>query len=116
MAIADTKTFTLTDEHLTLLRRANVRWGEMEWGAPEIDGKRPYGNGNLKDDVAGILGWELVDAEGGPKLTMAQANRALELHRETETALQIVLATGSFEAGDYEASKYGRDWRRREEA
>lgn len=106
------RTFTVTDEHLKLLRSANVSWGDIETGAPCIDGKRPYGNGDVVGDIAEILGWILVDTVEGPMMTKEQAERAGDLHRETETALQIVLATGTFEPGDYEASKYGKDWRR----
>jgi hypothetical protein len=36
--------------------------------------------------------------------------RAAILHRETETALQIVLATGKFKKGLYRGPKYGTDW------
>ena len=39
--------FTVTDEHLRLLRRAYVSWDETEFGAPEIDCKRPYGNSDM---------------------------------------------------------------------
>lgn len=106
------KHFDLLPEHVALLRAANVRWHEMEWGAPEIDGKRPYGNGDLTNDIANILGWEFLDTEDGPMLSSARAAFARELHRGTDTALQIVLSTGSFEPGRYVASAYGRDWRR----
>ena len=33
----DNKRFTLTEEHLKLLRHANVRWDDCEFGAPAID-------------------------------------------------------------------------------
>jgi len=89
--------FELTEEHLTLLGRAYVRWEDCETGAPAIDCKRPYGNSYVAGDVAEILGWGVVD-EG---LTDAQEDRALEIHHETLTALQIVLATRSFAPGTY---------------
>ncbi|HEY0280008.1 MAG TPA: hypothetical protein VGC32_17220 [Solirubrobacterales bacterium] len=93
--------------HVALLRHANVRWSEMEWGAPEIDGKRPYGNGDLPGDIAKIIGLDI----GGE---MDEATRAdlLALHAETETALQVILASGSFTPGFYRTSgRYGHDWR-----
>lgn len=49
-------TFTVTDDHLKLLRRASVGWSDCEFGAPEIDPKRPYGNSNVLGDIAEILG------------------------------------------------------------
>src|SRR5262245_17189804 len=48
--------FTVTDEHLRLLRRAYVFWDETEFGAPGINAKRPYGNSDVYGDIAEILG------------------------------------------------------------
>lgn len=90
--------FTLTAEHVALLRRMCVGWQDCETGAPEIDPKRPYGNSSVALDVAEILGWEVDEDEG---LDDEQRHRAMALHRETEVALQVVLQTGSFEPGDY---------------
>jgi hypothetical protein len=91
--------FTVLPEHLTLLRRAFVSWDGCEYGAPAIDCKRPYGNGDVPDDIRELL--------SAPQLTDAECR---ELHEGTKTALQIVLVTGSFQAGDYRADKYTRDW------
>ena len=90
--------FTLTAEHVALLRAMCVGWQDCETGAPEIDPKRPYGNSSVDLDVAEALGWE-VDADEG--LTDEQRDRAMTLHRETEVALQVVLQTGSFTPGTY---------------
>lgn len=110
---SDDKRFTLTEQHVKLLRAATVRWEDIEWGAPAIDGKRPYGNGDIHDDIASILG----EAHVCPNcdhhvLGERDRERLFALHRETETALQIVLSTGSFEPGEYVAPRYGRNWRR----
>ena len=94
-------TFTLTPAHLALLNAAYVRWDDCEYGAPAIDSKRPYGNsGSLVErDIARILGWIYRDEEP----TEAQREHALQLHAETETALQIVLSTQSFKCGVYQS-------------
>lgn len=81
-------TFILTEDHLKLLKKANIDWRDSEAGAPGIDSKRPYGNGYVAGDVAEILGWRVNEDEG---LTDDQESDALEIHRETEQALQIVL-------------------------
>lgn len=105
--------FVMTAQHLALLRRANVGWEGCEYGAPSIDCKRPYGNGDVERDIAEILGDPLVnDRWGEPVVTEDQATRYRALHLETETALQIVLATGRFEPGTYEAERYTRAWKR----
>lgn len=96
------KEFTVTDEHLRLLRHAHVFWDEAEFGAPSINPKRPYGNSNVYRDIAEILDvpegeWE--DEERDWSLDTEW--RFLRLHVETAIALQIALATGGFHAGRY---------------
>lgn len=101
--------FNLTNEHLTLLRNANVIWEEGECGAPAVDTKRPYGNGNVAEDVARLLEWTM----DGDEMSDAMVDRAERLHSETALALQICLSLGQFKAGRYErAVGYGeRKWR-----
>lgn len=103
-------TFELKPEHVALLRRAYVGWQNCETGAPEIDPKRPYGNSSVPPDV-----WEIVNGrELERELTMPEEKAMYDLHRQTETALQVVLATGSFEPGVYEGPRWGSGpgWRR----
>jgi len=93
--------FVLTSDHLTLLRHANVTWSAQEWGGPQIDPKRPFGNGDLWRDVARILGWPAAadpEAEDG---FYAHYDAAKALYGELLTALEIVLATASFQPGRY---------------
>ena len=108
--------FTVTNEHLRLLRRAYVWWGSGEFGAPEIDYKRPYGNSNVFGDIAEILGVpdsEWADADLNPLLDAEW--RFLRLHIETAIALQIALATGGFRPGRYTRSeRWAVDWTRQE--
>lgn len=102
--------FTLTAEHITLLRASwvNRELGGYEYGAAAINPKRPYGNSDVERDIAKLLGIELIDGE---YLTEADRQRCRELHEQTATALQIVLATGQFQPGVYRlADDYGKDW------
>lgn len=103
------KTFILTEEHLKLLRAANVGWCCDEFGAPCIDPKRPYGNSDVIGDIAKILDEPDTCDEIG-QWSRAVENRLYNIHRETETALQIGLATGSFEPGTYQGHDCSRDW------
>ncbi len=107
--------FTVTDEHLRLLRRASIWWGSGEFGAPEIDTKRPYGNSNVFGDIAEILGvpdTEWADEDLNPRLDAEW--RSLRLHVETAIALQIALATAEFRTGRYvrEEKWDSRSWKR----
>jgi hypothetical protein len=116
--IYQVKRFTVTDEHLRLLRRAYITWEGGEFGAPGIDSKRPYGNSNVYSDIAEILGlvdgddWqdEVEDEWPPPELEW----RLLKLHVETAIALQIGLATGEFRAGRYVREIERNAWRRDE--
>ena len=99
--------FELTPDHITLLRAAYVSWDDCEFGAPAIDPKRPYGNSSVVIDIAEMLG---IAPDDGETYSNATTDRLTTLHRETQTALQVVLATGSFEPGMYEAPPYSRRW------
>lgn len=107
--------FTVTDEHLRLLRRAHVSWDSAEFGAPGLDPKRPYGNSNVFGDIAEILGvpdreWMDVDDE----LNADAEWRFLRVHAETAMALQVALATGEFRVGQHVRGNDYNDWKRHE--
>lgn len=108
----------MTPEHVLLLRRANVWWWPIEWGAPGIDPKRPIGNGDLMRDIYEALGADGGDWDGGvglpadlsPREWKERCEHYGKIYAELEFALQIVLVTGMFEPGVYIRSEYGRDW------
>lgn len=104
-------TFTITENHLKLLRRMYVGWQDCCTGSPEIDPKRPYGNSYVPGDVADIIGLR-YNIELG--LTEKQEQKLLALHKETELALQIVLVTGQFKTGKFVQRDdcYRRGWER----
>jgi hypothetical protein len=92
--------FVVNGAHLRLLPRLKFEYGDwLEFGAPCVDPKRPYGNSDVYGDLRGILG-ERPDEE------------LLRLHREMTTVLQILLRNGSVAAGEYNARQYFADWTR----
>lgn len=99
--------FTVTDDHLKLLRRAYVSWDDCEFGAPEIDCKRPYGNSDVIGDLAEIFGIETDDEGDVPDDVRENLVRT---HAETAVVLQIALATGEFRTGRYVCDKYSANW------
>ena len=119
-------TFEVKEEHLKLIRNMNVGWHDAEFGAPEIDPKRPFGNSDVLQDMVEILGvkkvrenlsrielfgkeYFIINDEMETDLETVLNN----LHNETETVLQIVLHTGQFKPGTYELEdEYGTDWER----
>ena len=106
--------FTMTAEHLSLLRKMNVGWQDCEFGAPEIDPKRPYGSSSVELDIHEILTGESVGYTDSTReeLTEDECKRYQQLHKQTDTALQIVLAVGAFEVGTYECDAYHINWRK----
>jgi len=86
--IERTVVFTITENHLNLLKRLNVEWYDCEFGAPCIDPKRPYGNSNVESDIY--------------EMTKMKGDKALFIHKEMQIVLQIIFATGLIETGDYE--------------
>lgn len=117
--------FNLTETHLKLLKNMYVGWNDCEYGAPEIDPKRPYGNSNVENDMMKILGIKVQKSFSfdGVEYT-AQANedddvlpdalykKLRELHKETEIALQICLRFQTFEPGWYKRENSWSDWKR----
>lgn len=105
------KKFVITKDHLKLMRRFYVSWDDSEFGAPMIDPKRPYGNGDVLGDIHEILmgmEWDYDDRGDMPDSLIESYTK---LHRETKTALQIALVTRKFEVGTYETTQsYLQDW------
>lgn len=44
-----------SEDHLVLLRHAHWSWDPTEFGSTAMDAKRPYGNSDVEDDLAGLL-------------------------------------------------------------
>ena len=97
------KLFQLTEDHIKLLNRMYVEWDDGAYdGSPCINSKRPYGNSSVVYDVYEIIHgkeWDYGEHDEMPEEIYEQM---LVLHRETATALQIVLCTKSFVPGTYE--------------
>lgn len=104
------ETFTVTHDHLKLLRMMYVGWQDCEYGAPEINPKRPYGNSDVEGDIAEILGWAYEEDEyyGLPEDLRGEAR---DLHRQMQTVLQILLCNLHIYPGKYERKdRYSIQW------
>ena len=96
--------FKLTEQHIALLRQMNVGWDASEYGAPNIDPKRPYGNSDVVGDIREIVDPDMSDDE------------AEVLHNEIGNALSVLLACGQLSPGTYVADAYKDNWRLKEGA
>lgn len=81
---------TITDAHLNLLARMCVGWCGDEFGAPEIDPKRPYGNSDVYGDLAEILNSNPAD-DRHRKYSAAERTDMRTLHEEMRHVLQILV-------------------------
>lgn len=122
--------FEIKPEHLKLIQRFCIGWQDCEFGAPEIDPKRPYGNSDVIQDMVEVLGFEEIDPErflfklfdkeyrlkGEDKYNIEFDDQEelveilTNLHKETEIALQICLETQIFQTGIFKHEKYGGKW------
>jgi hypothetical protein len=102
--------FELTKTHIKLLNSMYVN--DVAYGAPAIDSKRPYGNSAVASDIYEIVHGEEWDND--EEMPDEVDEEMLAIHRETATALQIVLCTKSFEPGVYEKKNRYDDlsWRK----
>ena len=112
------KTFVVNEDHIKLLRRLQFSYDDYaEFGAPVVDPKRPYGNGDVYGDIGEILGWEKEELESEYydeyAYSDAQRKAMKKIHKEMETVLQILVRNLSIEFGEYEASPYGSDWKKK---
>ena len=102
------QTFELKPEHIKLLKAAEWRWEDCEFGAPAIDCKRPYGNSSVYADMLEILCGkksvkrcphceEIISAD-----TMYTEEYLRELHSSLLMALRVIFNSGSMVPGTYE--------------
>jgi|24BtaG_2_1085350.scaffolds.fasta_scaffold01399_10 hypothetical protein len=125
----DLMEFEIKEEHLKLLKEMCIGWNDCEFGAPEIDPKRPYGNSDGVDDVARVIGYKkdknTVEFDKEEAKEYDDVKEYLEecdwkqeaydylynLHKDMEIVLQIVLSTLSFRKGKYKREdRYTSQW------
>lgn len=89
------KKIDVTANHIKLLRHAIVQWQPDEYGAPEIDPKRPYGNSDVEGDLEELL----------PHLDEEERR---QVHKETADVLQILFQFGDLHSieGKYYQPKF----------
>lgn len=107
------KEFTVNEDHIKLLKRMCVGWQDCEYGAPEINPKRPYGNSDVENDICEILGFKKSSCRNcEDTYTENQAQQAAKIHREMQTVIEILLSNPTtFKIGTYtKKSDYRSDW------
>ena len=108
--------FTVTEDHIKLLKQMCVGWDSCEFGAPAIDCKRPYGSLSVYGDMAEIIGIPRRDNVALEEFCDEwfeddDIRRMDTLHQEMKTVLEIGIRVGIFCAGEHEAEEHRRNWR-----
>jgi hypothetical protein len=102
-----TATFTITPDHITLLRA--VDWDSGE-GTPGIDWKRPYlGTSSVRSALAELLipGWKEMTREQMEAVHDEHDDRLWEIHSDLSTVVAIGIDTLSFAPGTYHRTEHG---------
>lgn len=117
--IERTTKFIITENHLKLLKHLVVEWDDCEFGAPCIDPKRPYGNSDVIDDIAEIIGIkkdkktinydedeakeyeDIEDYFSEAEWKDEVYDTLNKLHKEMQIVLQIIFVLGKIEVGNY---------------
>lgn len=112
MGFNDPKVFEVTQDHLKLLDRTFIGYDDwVEFGAPGVDPKRPYGNSDVYGDIAEIIGLPGEGEDG--EFSDPQRDFMLRLHKEMQHVLQILVRNRGIEVGTYKTSgSYNVDWRK----
>lgn len=116
------KTFEVKPYHLKLLQRCWTSWDHCEFGAPEIDPKRPFGNSGASSILAVVaketgaldqIG-NLVDLDEYTIYDVLKLEKIQELnniYKELEICLQILLNDLAIVPGRYQLIGYGKNWK-----
>lgn len=113
--------FEVTQQHLDLLGRMYFNYNDdTEFGAPEVDPKRPYGNSDVYNDIGEILGVEPVveDGWGDKEFSPLQKQEFDHIHQSMTTVLNILtsVAVDGIKPGWYAtANAYSNDWKREDD-
>lgn len=84
---------TIYREHIIMLKNAYWRWADAEYGAPAIDDKRPFGNSDVKGDLARMFGIDSpVCRNCGVPTEDVDTERYEELFRELVVIIPSVLS------------------------
>lgn len=102
--------FTIDKVHIALARRFWIIWNDQGFsGAPAVDLKRPYGNGDVLGDISEIYsqvsGYEILTLDGGGSIILQgdrvisrdteerfpASDKLMQYHREMEIVVQILM-------------------------
>jgi hypothetical protein len=109
----EVRKFTVTEDHIKLLKKMVVMWDERGPGAPMVNYLQPYMSMCPQCDIPKILSIiPMIQPDGKKKYSDEQLEYMEKTHRETQIALQIFLRVGTMEPGEYEQDGW-QNWRKK---
>lgn len=120
MPLEQIKTFEVKPYHLRLLQRCYTSWDDCEFGAPQIDPKRPFGNSGASSILTvvaketgaldNLTGIDFDNCNLYDVLNTAKINELHAIYTELEICLQILLNDLAIVPGKYQLTGYGKNW------
>lgn len=121
MSALPVKFFEVKPYHLRLLQRCYTSWDDCEFGAPQIDPKRPFGNSGSSSILqvvaqeAGLLtAYKHINWNEESIFDVVEDNiikEARRIYEELEICLQILLNDLAIVPGKYRLDGYGKNWK-----
>lgn len=102
--------FRVEENHIRLLKGMKLSWNDLCFGAPTVNPKRPYGSSLVIDDMAKILSIGELDENGELQLIDDQERELLNLHKEMEKVIEILLYNCSITPGVYVNKGNSNEW------
>ena len=120
---SDQEYYHLTEEQVKLVRELHFCWAggaEIGYdGAPCVGSKRPFGNSDVAYDILEIVDRDAAmklqesledGSDGDPDLNEYMHQTYEKLYGTLAHALQVIVASGSFEPGIYRCNRYCRNY------
>lgn len=107
------KLLVITEDHLKLVKRFYFDWNKCEFGSPEVNCKRPFGNSAVFDDMGEILGIEPEQFTGEDEVyeySEKQKQNMYRLYCQLKDVLEICCRNLEFKCGRYKRQETYYDW------
>lgn len=122
MSLEQIKTFDVKPYHLRLLQKCYTSWDVCEFGAPQIDPKRPFGNSGANSILTVVAketgaldhlmdSLDLDECNIYDVLKPEKTQELIHIYKELEICLQILLNDLAIVPGRYQLIGYGKNWK-----
>ena len=111
--VQNSKFIIITQEHLKLVKMLWFSWDKCEFGSPEVDCKRPFGNSDVFNDIFKILDVkpEQFNSDYGEyEYSEKQKQYVYRLYCQLKDVLEICCRNLEFKCGQFKREEIYLDW------